>query len=338
MSDAPAPGRGARVAVAAILAILAAALVSTRGPEYVSDFDQLLAGGRALRAGGSPYAAVGPGRAFDWPWPLYYPLPAILFALPFSYLPLVAARATFFGISSALFAFAITRESWHRLPVFASAAMMTAAGVVQWSPLVTAAALLPWLGALLAAKPNLGAALWLSAPSRRASLGAALFLVVSLAVQPSWPAEWVVSLREAPHFRPPLLSWAGPPLLLALLRWRRPEARLLVALACVPQTGALYETVPLFLVPAGWVGSGLLALLTHAAQLAPPRLGPFATYDQYNAVAAQVKVALVFLPCLVMVLRRPNVGEVPAWLERLTTATRALVAGRALRSREVPRA
>jgi hypothetical protein len=336
MNDERTPGRGARLAVAVLVALLAAALVSTRGPEYVSDFDQLLAGARALRAGGNPYSAVGPGRAFTWPWPLYYPLPAVLGALPFSYMSLITARATFFGISSALLAFAITRESWHRLPVFASAAMMTAAGVVQWSPLVTAAALLPWLGALLAAKPNLGAALWLAAPSRRAALGAALFLLASLAVQPTWPAEWLAALRDAPHFRPPLLSLAGPTLLLALLRWRRPEARLLLALACVPQTGALYEVVPLFLIPAGWAGSALLALLTHVAQLVTSRLGPYATYDHYNAVAAQVKVALIFLPCLAMVLRRPNVGETPAWLTGLSAPARGLVTALLVRSRGTP--
>jgi hypothetical protein len=37
--------------------------------------------------------------------------------------------------------------------------------------------------------------------------------------------------------------------LLGLFRWRRPEARLLVALACVPQTMLLYEALPPFLIP-----------------------------------------------------------------------------------------
>jgi hypothetical protein len=329
-----APPLRARVAVALALGALAAALVATRSAAHVSDFDPVWAGARALRAGANPYAAVGPGRDFYWPWGLYYPLPALLLALPFSFLTVVAARATFFGLSSALLAFAVTREGYHRLPLFASGAMMAAAGVVQWSPLVTAAALLPWLGAALVVKPNLGGTLWLAYPSRRAAVGVALLLLVSLAVRPSWVAEWLAVIGSDRHMRPPLLSWAGPPLLLAVLRWRRPEARLLLLLACVPQTVALYDTLPLFLIPATWLECAALALLTHVAQLATLRLGPFASFDDFSRVASQVNVALVFLPCLVIVLRRPNTGELPSWFDAVAAGVRTGIAGRLARSRE----
>lgn len=326
-----------RIALAIVLGGLAAALVATRSAAHVSDFDHVLAAARALRAGASPYAAVGPGRAFFWPWGLYYPLPAVLVAWPVSYLPVVAARATFFGLSTALLAFAITRDGFHRLPLFASGAMLAAAGVVQWAPLVTAAALLPWLSALLVVKPNLGAALWLASPSRRAAVGGAVLLLASLAVWPTWVAEWLVALSQNRHMRPPLLSWAGPPLLLALLRWRRPEARLLLLLACVPQTVALYDTLPLFLVPATWLESAALALLTHLAQLTTLRLGPYSSFESFSRVASQVNVALVFLPCLVMVLRRPNRGEVPDWIEAGVRGIQTSASAWLTRWRRVPR-
>jgi hypothetical protein len=53
-------------------------------------------------------------------------------------------------------------------------------------------------------------------------------------------------LRESIHVAP-VLRPGGWLLLLALIRWRTPEGRLLAALACVPQTGGLYDTLPLFL-------------------------------------------------------------------------------------------
>ena len=38
----------------------------------------------------------------------------------------------------------------------------------QWAPLLTAAAVLPWLGFFLAAKPTIGGAIFLGYPDRRA--------------------------------------------------------------------------------------------------------------------------------------------------------------------------
>jgi hypothetical protein len=46
---------------------------------YPSDLDQLLVGARALVAGRDPYHEV---VAAGLPYPLYYPLPAVLLVLP----------------------------------------------------------------------------------------------------------------------------------------------------------------------------------------------------------------------------------------------------------------
>ena len=63
----------------------------------------------------------------------------------------------------------------------------------------------------------------------------------------------------------------GPLILLALLRWRRPEARLLVALGCIPHTTMLYEALPLFLVARRWQEGVLLAALSGCACIATCR-------------------------------------------------------------------
>jgi hypothetical protein len=119
----------------------------------------------------------------------------------------------------------------------------------QWSPLVAAAFLLAPLGVVCGDKPTVGLATILAAPTQRAQVIAALLgailLVVSLVLAPRWPSAWIDATRPAPHMSSPVAHWrvGGPLLLLALLRWRRPEARWLAALACVPQSTLPYEGV-----------------------------------------------------------------------------------------------
>ena len=64
---------------------------------------------------------------------------------------------------------------------------------------------------------------------------------------------WLPNLREAPNAISALTLRGGALVLLALLKWRRPEARLLAATACVPHTLLPDETLPLFLVPQTWL-------------------------------------------------------------------------------------
>jgi hypothetical protein len=142
---------------------------------------------------------------------------------------------------------------------------------------------MPACGFLLACKPTIGAALWAAYPSRAAALGSVVFLAVSLMLLPSWPLEWFATLGEVPHVAPPVSYLGGPLLLLALLRWRRPEARLLAALACVPQTLMFYETLPLFLIVRTHAQGAILATGSWVALVASysssqPDLAPMARY------------------------------------------------------------
>jgi hypothetical protein len=306
-----------RVTVAVIAGVLAAYLAwPAIGIVGKSDFNQLWYAARALLSGGNPYDAVGPGKIFDWPFPLFYPLPGVLATVPFTLATPVAASMAFSGISAALLAWAFTRDASYRLIAFLSFSFYYAAAISQWSPLLIAAALIPSLGFVFAVKPTIGLALWLYRPRWVAVAGCAALILLSFAVRPQWFGEWVGTFGAGAHIRGPITMLGGPLILLALLRWRRPEARLLVALACVPHTTLLYEALPLFLVPASWAQALLLLALNWAAEITVITLGPYNSLIERAKMNGVVSVTLLYIPCLIMILRRPNEGEVPAWIDR----------------------
>jgi hypothetical protein len=229
----------------------------------------------------------------------------------------------FSGVSAALMVWAMTRDAPYRLSVALSFSFLYSVAISQWSPLLIASVLLPGLGFLLVAKPTIGLALWLYKPRWQAAVGGAVLLVISVAIRPQWPLEWIGTFAAGTHIQSPIASPGGPLILLALLRWRRPEARLLVALACVPHTTLLYEVLPLFLVPASWAESILLVILTWAVQVVLfLKLHPLPDLIDWTRMSATVSVALLYLPCVMMVLRRPNGGDVPAWIMRGLTLVR----------------
>jgi hypothetical protein len=317
--------RAAELVIALVVAALSVGvfLVLTRGHGDVAsrtDLDPLLMGARVLLRGGDPYAAVGPGRAFPWIWPLYHPVTALVAVAPLVALPLGLARAAFVGGGAFAFAWALARAGgtrWRWL-VLASASFVTAVRLAQWSTWLAAALWLPALSILLPVKPNIGAVVLAAHPTRRRALVAAaaaiLLALIGTMLDPGWVGAWIAAVRSAPHFSAPIARPWGAPLLLAALRWRRAEGRLLLALACVPQTPGLYDLVLLFAVPVHAVEYALLALLSHAAD--QYALHAYASLAEYLAGSARVTVLALFLPALAMLLARPNEGEIPAWLER----------------------
>jgi hypothetical protein len=277
-------------------------------PGNWSDFDQLWLAGRALVAGANPYAAVP--QSFRWP--LYYPLPAVLVTLPLVALPLPLARAVFGGVTAGLASWALCHHRPQALLLLLSCPFLYALDRGQWSPVILAACLVPALGAVLAVKPTVAAAAWLYRPSRVALIGAGVLALASLAVLPSWPLDWLDSLRTMRHFRSPVLLPWGFVLLLAAFKWRRPEARLFLLLATVPQTVVPYELVPLAVVPETRRETLIVALCWNLAYLfrvalnpAPlltyANVGPHYFPDHWGA-----ELAFGYLPILLLILRRPN--------------------------------
>jgi hypothetical protein len=296
------------LAVATTAAVLAWTVWSQPQPQ-VSDLAQVWAGARALLNGENPYQAVGPGRSFNWPYPLLYPMTAVVALAPLAWLPLRWVDPLFVALGFGLFTYAVTRRHLltPALMALVSIAALMTPQTSQWSLLLTGAALIPAFGLVLIAKPTIGLALFAAFPRRRVAIGCVVVLAISVLMQPLWMIDWRATFASAPHVVAPITRLGGPLLLLSLLKWKRADARLLLGMACVPHTTVPYETIPLFLIPQTWReawGLWALGLFAHFGQWAT---GPYASQEAYWAGGARWIVAVMYLPCLAMVLRRPNV-------------------------------
>lgn len=272
-----------------------------------SDVMQLWCAARAWLDGADPYAVVGPGRPCDWAFPLLYPMTAVLAVLPLTPLPLAVVDPIVVGLGVSLLAWVLMRDTLDdpRLLVFVSGAATHLLQTSQWSALLCAVARAPAFSWLLACKPTLGLALLAAYPSRHAALGMAAFTIVSLLAWLSWPSEWLALLSAGTHLVAPISRPGGLLLLLALWKWRLPEARLLLAWSCMPQTPQLYEAVPLFLIPRTWPEAGVLTAGTYLAGYLSLRQRPFASYTAYMDTVGGAMLWLLYLPCLAMILWRP---------------------------------
>jgi hypothetical protein len=285
-------------------------------PHFGTDFDPIRFAARLLLHGEDPYATLGPGLKYYWNFRLLYPLPAVLIGVPFLAVPVIPARALFVGCSGALFAFLLTRRSWWPLLACASAPFWSAASLSQWSPLLTSVASAPALGFLLAAKPNIGVAILAHARSWRSFFtmlaGMVAITLVAIVVMPGWPVAWARAIRGADHVQPLALLVGGWLVLLAAIKWRRPEARLLLALVLVPQNPAIYEGLLLFLVPRTARQALVLATLSWFVEPVVSTLGPYPNFAASARVTGYAMIVLMFLPALVFVLQLPNAPAKPA--------------------------
>lgn len=285
-------------------------------PNHPGDFGLAWFGARAMIAGQNPYALVGPGLEYNWPWPLVYPGTAFVAALPVAWLPLQPAILLFVFVSCALMAYSLTANGWFRWPIFGSAPFIVAAGAAQWSPLFTAAMGIPILGSFFVAKPTIGLAMGF-AGSRRlqgsALFGAAILGAISLILFPAWPSLWLKQLHHATQMSPPIMRFGGPFILLALLRWSRPEAKLILALAFVPQVGSWYEALPLFLVPSTYRHTMILAMSSSIGFLLGGLHPDSLNETQINDFVGSLIIATVYLPAIIMLLRRPASDPFEAW-------------------------
>ena len=325
LTDPTPPSRGWRIRASLLAALVAGVFVvllyARQRPDVISDWDPTFAGTEALLRGESPYAAI---QVPPWPNWLLYPLPALLFTIPFTILPLPLARGIFAAVGTAAFTYAVTRRGRWTLYFLLSGAMLWSWVDVQWPPLLIAAALTPALSWLLAIKPTAGFALWAAYPSRTAVWAGLLFVGLSFLVWPGWVAEWLEAVSRTPH-APHLFRPGGFLLLLGLLRWRRPEGRLLACLGLIPGTTALYETLPVALVCRNRTEAAAYASLTMMAHLLF-HLGPQGPWPVGAEYQWWVLLLLVYLPALAVVLRRPNQAD--GWDWRVAAAPEpARVAG-----------
>jgi hypothetical protein len=265
----------------------------------------------AILSGADPYTVVR--RSFGMGF--LYPLPTALVTVPLAWLPPTVAGGVFVGISSAVLAYASTARAWWPLFIFLNASAIESIVMGHWSTLMAAALFSPsltWLGVF---KPNIGSATLAYRPSLRAMLVMFGIFVTSLAVMPSWPAHWLESMRATfRHFAPIQLA-GGFLMLLAAMRWRRPEGRLLAALAVLPSSPIAYEALPVLAVAQTRFEMILLGLCTDAMFLLVDRLADTHDPIQYFSVARPAMLWLIYIPTVLLVLRRPNEGHVPPELE-----------------------
>jgi hypothetical protein len=267
---------------------------------YVSDLFQFWYGDRVYLRGQDPYVAV-PAR---WPWIPPYPFPAFLLTIPLAPLSFAWSRVVWAAISGAVFTVASLREPRLR-PALLSPSFVQAITLGQWSPLLTASAVIPWLSPVLIVKPTVGLALWLRRPRWVTIVGAVIFLAASVILLPSWPMHlW--DARHAIH-RAPVTRPFGFVLLLAWLRWRTPEGRLLGAMALVPHSTAIYEVLPLFLIARTRGEAGTLLGLSYLTLFSDPLIFPGAIPPNVLPTILDsrwpVMFVCLYLPALIMVLR-----------------------------------
>jgi hypothetical protein len=305
------PDRRSRALVAAEVATVAVFLTwaeHVRVPGRPTDFGEIWFGARALLHGLNPYLLIGPGRAYEWDWVSPYPITTFVAAIPFTVLSEFAAAIVFVWLSSWAFAFSITRKGWQRLFLIPSAAFIVAARSAQWSPLFAAIFLQPALGWFLSVKPNIGAAVGLASASKRtigfAIGGGVILVLLGFFLMPHWVSFWIENVRSTRHLVVPLMLPGGFLVLLAALRWRSPDARLLVALALFPQTGSWYESLPVLLVAETRRECQLLTMISSIGFIVSAHLVEVHTALQVNRNVATYMVWFVYIPATFIVLRK----------------------------------
>jgi hypothetical protein len=297
--------QGERVFLSVFIAVMCAVAVLVilgRVPQFVAkDFTYPWRAARVLLAGQDPYVVIQPTGVYPFESRFPYPLPAALVSIPFAGLPAAIGAALFFGLSTGGLSWALLGlgRGISGLWVLAGAPFCMALAVVQWGPLLLLGALLPAFAWTLALKPTLGLALFVWRPTRGAVIGGLLLGALALLWVPRWPIEWVQAALHTtghPAFVTQPFGWLP---LLALFRWRDPDARLVAVLACIPQNPYFYDQLPLALVArSGWSAFSLAALSwvgyagTEATCLDPHFCGaesiPWVIWFVYAPVTAMV--------------------------------------------------
>jgi hypothetical protein len=316
--------RASRFRLSLILGIAAGIVAFVEAitvPDRPRDFSVIWLAARDVLHGQNPYAQG-----------VFYPLPGVLLAIPFAPLSAPLASAAFTVIGVACFAWALMRHGYAPLVGCCSASLIVTAEVAQWSPVFAAATVLTPLAIVYCVKPQIGLAMFLVRPSWWPIVAGAILSVIAFAIQPTWIQDWGQALAHAhlvsdrggfPYLAPVALP-GGVFALACLLRWRRPEARLVAALACAPQGMLMYDTLPLFLVARTWRQAAVLAIASDLVQayvnLYANVIHPNPTVALQNTQMGRAYTLLMYIPATIMVLRRQNEGAMPAWLEQRISA------------------
>lgn len=248
-----------------------------------------------------PYVLAGanPYLHPQVPGQMVYPVTTVLFSLPFFYLPVGISAAVFIGLSSFLLALGATQEGrWERLLIFAAFPYWVAIQTVQWSPLLFAVALYPWLLPLTLVKPHIGLPVALTNLTKPRILACVGFVLISLLFVPLWPLYWYQYPRLiADQYLPPLLTLPfGPLLLFGLVRYKEKPVQYLLLLSLMPQR-LFYDVFLLWYVVETKTMLLLMAVLSWLL---------YFVWFFVPALGQQLVVILLYLPALAYVLLLPS--------------------------------
>jgi hypothetical protein len=282
-------------------------------PDGYQDFAVWWFGARAAVHGQNPYSVVRGANSVPM---FFYPLPWAWAITPFLAVEVQVAGPLFVAASCAALAFVMTSEAWWPLLAFTSGSMIMTVFVAQSSALLLTGILVPsltWIGVF---KPNIGLAMLAYRPRWQTAAVMIAILVASVAISPGWPRDWIATAASSPfHF----VAWKVPGgilLFTALARWRRPEARLFLMMAVVPSSPIVYEALPLFVIPKTRQEMFALAILSNVVLIATYDLSFQADPGAYARRAQPAMMLFLFVPALLMILRRPNQGDIPECVER----------------------
>jgi hypothetical protein len=200
---------------------------------------------RRLMAGEDPYTPI------ENTWPVNL-MTTVLIVLPLSWLPDGVIAALFVGLASSLLVWGILRSgNPYVLLVFLSLPYMSALHYAQWSILIGAVWYLPALLPLTLAKPQIGIPVALAHWRwRRGTIVIATLLVATtFLVYPTWIGAFLSQIGSYDGRIPATVLPFGPFLLLLALRWRNPQAQLLLLLALMPQRAYYDLLLPLLAAP-----------------------------------------------------------------------------------------
>ena len=208
-----------------------------------NDFGWAVSTAKALISGIDPYGGILRDT-------VPYPLPVAIFGLPFVWTDEITATDIFVGISISILVFGIliNGKAWQLL-ILASAPLVFAVEVGQWSPLITASWFWPELaGVLTLVKPQTALPILLARFRWQSVVVGSFVLVISLFVMPLWPWKWWMLASGYKFYQMPVLAAFGMFLLLFLLYFSEAEARLLFFVSILPYR-SIYDLASLALIP-----------------------------------------------------------------------------------------
>lgn len=235
-----------RIGLSVLIGLFGAFLcaITNPAPDPIHNLGWPFGAVQSLFSGSNPYRYE--------PNPNYvpYPLTSAFVVGFFALLPREIGIPLFFGVSSAILAYAIVRndEPW-RLLVFLSPSFFLAAIGMQWSPLFMSVLYFPALAWVLIAKPNLAIPVAMSIRWKRLPIiVGAVLTVLSVIVMPTWPMIWLKQIRTYTGFIP-VATGLGVLLPLSVLAWKEKEARLLFWMSMIPQQAYWYDQMLLWRIP-----------------------------------------------------------------------------------------